>query len=263
MNVSKQELAIVLSLSNEQRGLFLSLRMYCDAHGSLPGEEKAFKKLKIWCGVSAYKLARIWPEIQKFFTFSGGVWTYLEDSLAVPEVPEDVESKLARHDHASKAARQKWAMLRASNEHNEHERASDPPSDSPLPVRQVLSTTSSSSNISTARKDDDAQMLNFKNSFVFLVNAFPQSTPKLLRRLVDAAQSVDAELSDESLLQALQATHRPGVQKSPGMFLEAVPAFLDNQKRVIKKPMLVEMSAEDERELKAWEQRQRERLVHA
>lgn len=86
------ELAEFGILNCEEYGLFARLRDYALVNGGIPDNEEIFKRLGQMFQLSRYKMRKLWPRIENFFTLRDGIFLF-EPEETQRLVVVDIRSK--------------------------------------------------------------------------------------------------------------------------------------------------------------------------
>ena len=75
----------------------------------------------------------------------------------------------------------------------------------------------------------DSKSTSCPNTHRMIASVFADVTPEFISRLLAASQKIYPHVTDDDIALAVRSTFKPGRQKTAGLFLETVPAWLQNQ----------------------------------
>jgi hypothetical protein len=105
-----EELSTICEMSNDLRGLFLSLRLYAITHNGFTSDiDELWTKAKNFCGISRYKFRKLFPELVKFFTEIDGRLYFARDEDRMEESREKLRNSVI---DGRKGAEARWKQRR-------------------------------------------------------------------------------------------------------------------------------------------------------
>ena len=105
-----EELATICEMSNDLRGLFLSMRLYAITHNGFSADiDELWTKAKNFCGISRYKFRKLFPELVKFFTEIDGRFYFSRDEERMEESREALRNSVI---NGRKGAAARWKERR-------------------------------------------------------------------------------------------------------------------------------------------------------
>ncbi|NOS67941.1 MAG: DUF1376 domain-containing protein [Candidatus Peribacteraceae bacterium] len=105
--------ANVVSMTNEQKGIYITLLCHCWLEGSIPSDVSALSRL---CGVQVDRMKKLWPEIERCFKQKGDGFIHYR------LVQEGLKQKLWREKSSAGGIRSaRIRAARAKGSHTEEE----------------------------------------------------------------------------------------------------------------------------------------------
>ena len=221
------------------RGLVRDFRDYAWVHFGLPATMEALEGIALSFRFSRYKFRKYWETtLKKFFTESDGKLYYADD---------EHHRTVARENHDKAREYGRLGVLAKRNKQAGLQFSGPGIPQAPLqpPLHHTETETDRYSNTATADNTTNvvaaAVDSNCPTAYKLIASIFADVTPAFIGRLLGEAQKILPDVGDEDLALAIRATYKPnGKQKTAGLFLETVPAWLRNQQP--KKPQLVEQT---------------------
>lgn len=105
-----EEFSTIVKMSNDERGLFTSLRWYALTSGGFSTDlEECWKEARNFCGISRFKFRKLFHSVVKYFTEVEGVFCFERDEERVSESRLNVAK--ARRS-AQLAAQARWDAMK-------------------------------------------------------------------------------------------------------------------------------------------------------
>ena len=245
-----EEVRILMDLTNDQRGLFTSLRLYAITHGGLPEDSQAlWMKAKNFCAISRFKFFKLWPVLREYFVKIDEKLAFEHDERKVDES----RSRVAKYrDYGKLGAQRRWesqpqteqrapivTMAKPSAEPmaTDQQQSREEIVDTEQQQQQGNSTVVAAAAASpeppggenTPAAAPETLAIIFTRSKSLIASKYPDITPKFMNQLVDKCRDVDRTLTDDTLCQAIREVYKGPDQKSAGLFMRTIPAWLANR----------------------------------
>ena len=105
-----EEFSTICEMSNDLRGLFISMRLYAITHNGFSADmDELWAKAKNFCGISRYKFRKLFPELVKFFTEIDGRFYFSRDEERMEESREALRNSVI---NGRKGAAARWKERR-------------------------------------------------------------------------------------------------------------------------------------------------------
>ena len=232
--------AEIEDLTNDERGLFFSFRIYSWKHNGLPSDPDALKKIAVTCcGISRYKFLKVWETVKhKFENISPNRIAYLKDEGKRLQ-PLEVSRKFQELGRKGAAARWKQEGFNhpevvPKTDSGRHPSAIDNGWHTDSRDRdRILTTAAENTTIpgelpNLAAAVENPSETQCPNTFRLIASIFRDVTPAFIERLLGEARKILPDAADDDLARAVRATYRAKKQESAGLFLTSVPAWLQN-----------------------------------
>ncbi len=238
------EAVAIEDLDVTEAGLFFRLRIYAWKHLGLPAEFDRLKKIAVMtCGISAYRFKKCWQVVeQKFSKTSDGRLVYEPDEerrIVTPETSRKFQ------ELGKKGAEARWkknvesglqAVPKADSGRHDSAIDSGWQTVDSRSENYIAATAENTTTVGDLPRMAAAVENSCPNTFRLIASIFRDVTPEFVTRLLSASQKIFPAVTDEDLSLAVRATFKPGKQKSAGLFLDTVPAWLSNLREVKPQP---------------------------
>lgn len=257
------------ALPCEHRGLIQDLRDYSLCNGGIPDDPDFLIDLAASFRFSRYKFRKYWATLRKFFIEIDGFLFYEGDQILPSESLEVTEQEPVKSYRHQKAAAARWGRLHDAL-HMQPDASASPMHDAtgciPIPPLTLPLFTPSEDSLVTAAADKQLGIVDLaaavestpkmpmqkqeqefqgarrlivgglyilspRTGNKFFDSRFSDLSPGMFQRIVQAALKVEPDLTDERLCEAIWGGYKGQDQKTAGLFLTSVPAWLQNNVR--------------------------------
>ena len=217
-------------MSDEDLGFFWRCLNHSWVNFGLPGE---LEQIAQCLRTDIRKVRRLWERVGHCFELINGKWMN-------PIQEQQRSAQQAYHESRAEAGR-RGAIKRWGGEDTQSSSAVAKPIAEPIAklwpasasASAITSTTAAEKSTGIVESPPETAAADPQtpcpNTHRLVASIFRDVTPEFISRLLSAAQRVCPDVGDEDLALAVRATFKPAKQKTAGLFLETVPAWLQNQ----------------------------------
>ena len=217
------------------RGLIHDFRDYAWVHFGLPSEQEELESIAMSFRFSRYKFRKYWSTLRKFFTESDGRLFYPDDEHHRSETRQKYDKAREYGRIGAEIKRQRQSTVEFASQ----KFSTSPPSGTlehtdsrdrdRLCNTAAVEETSDLEQLAGSVAAADSKSTSCPNTHRMIASVFAGVTPEFISRLLAASQKIYPHVTDDDIALAVRSTFKPGRQKTAGLFLETVPAWLQNQ----------------------------------
>lgn len=253
-----EEISGLCELTCEQFGLVQRFRDLAWGNLGLPLEETRLEQIAVnSCGLSRYKFRKFWPLLKKFFIEVDGALMFERDEEHRIAAREKIDkaresgrlgSDIKKVRSIQSAENQKISTefstrvpsgtLQQQQQQQELElqdskTATAAETTGIVSMAEAVAAAADTQSIESKRKPPEREQASRypeSQKLIATCGRFSDVTPDFVEKLASLAKSVEPELDDGRLCDAIRATFKREKQESAGLWLTTVPAWLRNQR---------------------------------